>query len=819
MPVPSPTKPHLVLGATGRAEAFTSPRGGGGDGPRIPARDRAAHAAGLLHDVDTVAQHEDHVLTEREHRGIDAQEGIIIEFDADPGFELALDSLQDQRRGVELLAVRDAPTMQATVFVPHGQLQWLTRRIEEYRDKETKNLRPLHEPLVARIAAIRAAALRSFWTDDQAEFPGPGTTIWWEVWLRAGANRAAVRDSFVLHATRMGLTVKAESLELLDRTVMLARGTPEAMAQSVELLDCFAELRRAKELAGDFLEIPAGEQAAWGDSLQHRLEPPSADSPAVCLLDSGLNAHPLLDGAVWLRDTVMARSLGVDDEHGHGTEMAGIALFGQSLPDVLAATGPVQLQHGLESIKVGPNPPPTDPELYGLLTAQAAYTAEASAPDRRRSFSLAITALDSRDRGKPSSWSSAIDSLTSAATEKPDLARVVFIAAGNVDDWRRGAYPDANHIDGVHDPGQAWNAVTVGAYTRRTRIAPGRWAGWRPIAQDGGLAPTSTTSLVFAKHWPTKPDIVMEGGNCAIDDDGNVDTPDDLRLLTTHRRPMQRWFTTTGDTSAATAQAARLGALIQSKYPTLWPETVRGLVVHSAEWTPRMLADAASNKVQLLRCFGHGVPDAGRAMWSASNALTLIVEDELQPFVKKKGQSTPTANEMHLHELPWPQSALEALGALDVELRVTLSYYVEPNPGRRGRASRHVYPSCRLRFQVRRPTETLDAFRARVNKQARDEETGSVSKGSDSDGWSIGYNLRHLGSIHQDTWQGSAANLANRGALAVFPATGWWKTSTGQNRFHSRLRYALIVSIRTSRTDVDIYTPVLTQVGLPITIT
>ena len=36
-------------------------------------------------------------------------------------------------------------------------------------------------------------------------------------------------------------------------------------------------------------------------------------------------------------------------------------------------------------------------------------------PDKPRVFSMAITSLDDRDRGRPSAWSSAVDQLTSDA--------------------------------------------------------------------------------------------------------------------------------------------------------------------------------------------------------------------------------------------------------------------------------------------------------------------------------------------------------------------------------------------------------------------
>jgi len=39
---------------------------------------------------------------------------------------------------------------------------------------------------------------------------------------------------------------------------------------------------------------------------------------------------------------------------------------------------------------------------------------------------------------------------------------------------------------------------------------------------------------------------------------------------------------------------------------------------------------------------------------------------------------------MHLHDLPWPTEQLQALGGAQVTLRITLSYFIEPNPGERG---------------------------------------------------------------------------------------------------------------------------------------
>ena len=41
-------------------------------------------------------------------------------------------------------------------------------------------------------------------------------------------------------------------------------------------------------------------------------------------------------------------------------------------------------------------------------------------------------------------------------------------------------------------------------------------------------------------------------------------------------------------TSAATAEASRLACRIMAEKPNYWPETIRALMFHNAEWTKNM---------------------------------------------------------------------------------------------------------------------------------------------------------------------------------------------------------------------------------------
>jgi hypothetical protein len=714
----------------------------------------------------------------------------------------------------------------ATVFVPEGQLRVFERKLRDYIDPEkstTKGRRG--EALINSLENIRRAVLRDLWTDPVLEVPTTGEPVWWEVWIRSGASVERFRG----HAARLGITVGRQVLRFQDRSVILARATVDQMSLSIDLLDSIAELRGARSLICELLELSPREERARIDALRNRIESPSGNSPAVCLLDTGVDiGHPLLEPALPRENahSYDEPNWGVEDRQGHGTEMAGFALFGGELENVLLTDDLISLRHQIESVKILPQNGANDPELYGEITLAAAARVESQEPNRRRVFSLSVTHQKCQD-GRPTSWSSAIDLLCSGAGELLNPARLVCVSSGNAEMVDGYTYPDSNHTDCLEDPAQSWNALTVGAYTEKTTVQEQDFSGWEPIAPAGDMSPSNTTSMSWPGEWPNKPDLVLEGGNWARDSEtGLVDKPDSLSLLTTRLRRDSRLLCYSGDTSAATAQASRLGALVLSEYPDLWPETIRALLVHSSRWTPAMRhqfqGQARRRKMQnLLRCYGYGVPDLDRAVHSLRHQLTLVVQETIQPF--RADGSQAKSNEMHLHRLPWPKEVLEGMGEAQVRMRVTLSYFIEPKPGQRrgpgGVGRRYRYASHGLRFAIKTARESEVEFLRKVNKADRieGEETGSDW---DTDNWLIG-RARDRGSIHSDIWTGDAVALADKELIAVFPVLGWWRDTRQTERINRSVRYALVVSIESdaaeveiegARIPVDFYTEILNQI-------
>ncbi|MEX0642302.1 MAG: S8 family peptidase [Pirellulales bacterium] len=559
------------------------------------------------------------------------REGIALEFSGEPGFDLRFDQLDPKAsEGIELMNVRHRPdaSVSATVYVPPGKISNFFRRLDRYEQGSTRG-----QELLDSVAQIRLAAVRAFWTDHR-DFPADANeAIWWEVWVRSGNNPQEHDEAFSRFATALADTPFRAGMgyvQFPERLVLLVRGSVNNWSEHPEVLNLIAELRLAKEVPTELVQLTPAEQAQLVADATSRITTASLDAPAVCVLDTGVwRDHPLLQDSLAASDAqAVDPDWGPSDDTGHGTEIAGLTLFGQDLQALIEGGDGHRLTTRLESVKILPPRGSNDAANYGHVTQKGVARAEAAQPRRPRTVCLAVTA-DDRDQGYPSSWSGAIDE--HAAGVLDGRRRLYVVSTGNNLDVVRPKYeyPTSNHTDaGIQDPAQGWNAITVGAYTDCVNIRNPDFEGWRPMAPAGGLSPTSRTSMMWAERdWPLKPDIVMEGGNWAIDADAMVSPCIDLELLTTTSAPSGRLLDTMRDTSAATAQAARMASLIQAQYPDLWPETVRALLVHSARWTDQMRSEFPSDDQEtlqgLLRCYGYGVPDLDQALWSMENQVDL----------------------------------------------------------------------------------------------------------------------------------------------------------------------------------------------------
>jgi hypothetical protein len=797
------------------------------------ARDRAEHGRRLQGELDAALAMADQARPTDDR--LPPITGARIEVELRRGTDPEVLNLKREgiRAGASKFAANsDRRTI--ALYVPDEARPAFTAILNDYLTGEVSQQtgNPPQSGKVEAIEEFRQFRLASAWTDDPDALPrGAQDVIWWGLWC----HRDSVQEvETICESLDVQMAAADRRLVFPEIVVIPVYTTRAAVELMLFASGGIAELRRASDNPVFYTDDVAGDQHEWVDDLAARVVWPGANVPAVCVLDTGVNrGHALIEPALSEGDMhTLDSRWGKDDQHesGHGTGMAGLVLHGD-LTGALSDTASRTLRHRVESVKVLPPEgfDANDPRSYGVLTQAAVALPEIQAPERGRVFCMAVT-NDSVSGATASSWSAAIDQAAVGRMvgdgEDADVAendrpkRLFIVSAGNTPSETDYARLRAQDEFPIEDPAQAWNALTIGGCTDLVDIHDEGFEDWTAMASVGTLSPHSRTSALWRQGVaPIKPELVMEAGNRAVNP---VHTEclsmGSLSLLTTGKDVTGEPLISFDATSAAAGQAARMAAQIQAQYPDYWPETVRAVMVHSAQWTPAMLAelDATQSKrarYEMVRRFGYGVPSLERALASASNHIALFAQVEMQPFASGGGRRF---NKCHYYTLPVPAGMLEALNNESVELKITLSYFIEPNPGLSANVDPQRYQSHGLRFDHQRRRETLTRFKQRVNAAEReDSRRRPPSEGADPN-WVLGEDSISAGSLHCDVWRGAAIDLLGRDTLCVKPVNGWWRNRASLDICNRKSRYALIVTLRALNPGVDIYTPIRTSIGLPV---
>ncbi len=739
---------------------------------QIRQRNRVIHGNRILRQLKAIRQQFQVAKEVELPENIIRDDAIYVTFTSEWGYPLKFDQLHQNTDSPTYQIVNikqekhpeqgDQYRYRVAVMLTKGGVSHFIKKAEQYLTENTKdrdgNLTdtPKSNPLIANIENIQLATLRAFWSDEpEIPFPDENDVIWWEIWFRKTNDDLNKIKEVVINLKTIGAEIGQSQLDFPEHFVRLVKGSANQLSQSLMLLDNLSELRQPQEVS-DFIThdgITIAEKEQWVQDLFERTENLfDENSVIVCLLDSGVNnQHPLINASLpnerlytWIDDWGKFDSV---RGGGHGTGMAGLTLYGD-LTTALSTRETIQLYHGLESFKIYHPDSANDPEMYGAIYEYACSAPLVDNPNNPRVFCLSVTNKHFVFRGRPSSSSASVDKIAFGNILYPVEPQLILVSGGNVKINTAEEYPGKNYYESVQDPAQAYNAITVGSYTRKDRIDTEEWPGWNPLASSGGMAPSNSSSGTWETQWPNKPDIVMEGGNLAHREN-EVDFKDSLQLLTTHKDFRISNFQSFGDTSASVALASKMAAELKTEYPDSWPETIRGLMVHSAEWTEAMLEDRNLNfetdRRALLRSVGYGVPILEKAKYSANQSLTLIAQRTLQPYRLERSQ--PRYNEYHLYELPWPAEVLrDEIGDGDATVKVTLSYYIEPNPGNRQYASNFRYHSHELDFKLIKRLETINEFKRRISAASSGtEEQEDETIDTTSELWTLRERVRSKG--------------------------------------------------------------------------
>ncbi len=445
-----------------------------------------------------------------------------------------------------------------------------------------------------------------------------------------------------------------------------------------------------------------------------RTPPPPGDAPGVCAIDSGVtSAHPLLGPAVGEATAVPAQLGDPSDPHGHGTLVAGLALYGDVAQCIEQRRFVPQLR--LFSARVLNANNEFDDE--SLITTQMVQAIEyfkntygcrvfnASLGDPRTPF----------NGGKLSPWAAILDHLAR------ELDIVIVVSAGNYEHEPPGANDPDHHVSGyprylldppakIIEPATGCIVLTVGALANSAQVPPGAaGVGFRPIAQPGEPSP-------FTRSGPgiggaIKPELCADGGNRGYNGTTRrLQDLTELAIISTNREYLTRLFAVDSGTSFAAPRVAHAAARLFGRFPRASANLIRALLASSAtvpEPASTLLEPIGDDAVRQV-C-GYGVPSQERAGSSESNRVVLYAENAL-PF-----------DRFHIYEVPVPD---EFYGDYDGDRRISVCLAFDPPV----RHSRLDYLGTTMSFRLIRgknPTDVAEAFRSRTKEEPKVERIGS----------------------------------------------------------------------------------------------
>lgn len=783
-------RPHIFLG-NNLAENIDFSLITGGGHKSVRECNVAEHAFKLRSAYETAIKQAQGELARRAAEGQPTSRGYYLHFDLDKEAPIPFEQLDSSRKGPKLLQIslnkddnNKVDSQSATVFLPQSNEKWLPGKLDEYETKKTKSNQPKNKPLINAMNSVKVASAKQLFPQpSEYESLSPSIPYDFEIWIDKDVDDI---QKLFDDIDRMGFVFDRDNILQFDRvTIILVRGTKGTIDDIPYALDNIEAVKRYYN-PSEILQNHE-DNRDWAKLFADNIVPQlDENSPRISILDRGINyEHPQLSHYLQssrCKSVVDDRPLYFEDDHGTG--MAGLSLFGD-LTNQMGNPGKLIVNHDLASVKLQVPRKPNPPKLYGKLTIDAINESDAM---NANLYCMAITEEKEHNDGAPTSWSAAIDQ---ALYNNGECNRLMVLAAGDThsEDIHHGHYLEDINGQSIQSPCEALNAVVVGSYTTKIHCRD----GYVPEAPVNGISPFTRTSMLW-KGNNCKPDIVMEGGNMGYRPVYNDSSMPELGLVTTSsaipNTPLQDF----NATSASSALAARLAAQIKYANPELSMLSVRALMIHSAEWTDEMKQIDKKKSVVMAYC-GYGVPNEDAAIASDDTAATFIFENEIVPF--REGRDTNAYNDMHIYDLPWPKDLLLKMGAENVRLRVTVSYYIEPSPTQKGIYNKYRYQSAGLAFDVKTANESREQFIARHNGNHPVEDRSSNNPGR----WEIGQQLRSSGTVQSDWFECAAAELATCNEIVVYPTSGWWKYRK-LNHIKNKIKYSLVVTITTKSTPI-----------------
>ncbi|WP_181258968.1 S8 family peptidase [Nitrosospira multiformis] len=531
------------------------------------------------------------------------------------------------------------------------------------------------------------------------------------------------------------------------------------------------------------------------------IQKPDAGSPAVCVIDSGIQEqHPLIAAAIeeslsqcFVPGVALTDVADYVSPGGHGTRVAGAVIYPREVPVTGVFKIPCWIQNARVLDKDNRLPVMLYPPLY-LRAIVTKYTREG----KTKLFNHSIAAYRPCRLRHMSAWAATIDWLSweydvlffQSAGNLPDNSKAVPFRMGILDHLESGhTYPGYLTRDSsrIPCPSESLQALTVGSVNHESFID----GNLSSFGSAGELSSFSTTGLGV---WGSiKPDVVEYGGGMVRDTSSPpmLTTPPEvcteLIRSTMYGGPLSARDDV--GTSYAAPKVASIAVALQRLLPNEPSLLYRGIIVNSARWPE--WAESAANKLHVLKQIGFGIPDLDRATSNNLFRVTLI----------SSGENRIRAKEAHIYQIPLPLEVREPGDDFKIRIDVTLSYVAKP---RRTRRNIRQYLSTWADWQSSKIGETVTSFKNRVLHDGdlahiEDEDVIPWTIRERDDWGEIKNVKRNTGTVQKDWVVISSHQLPTDFCIAVVGHAGWDKDPDAY------AKYALVVKFEAVNQDLEIY--------------
>ena len=556
----------------------------------------------------------------------------------------------------------------------------------------------------------------------------------------------------------------------------------------------------------DNVQQPTGQEPFTGQvDAQFELRPPDQNSPTICVIDSGMQEqHRWLEAAIRSSESACFIPGKQPDDvadyvraGGHGTRVAGAILYPQAVPNASQIQAPFWLLNARvldDDNKLLANIFPA------ALLRKIVSLYKASCGTRIYNHSIAASCCCRIDR--MSIWATEIDLLSyrddilfiqatgniSRSNQLPNIPGILEHLQNN----RR--YPTylLEPSSRIANPAQSLQALTVGSIATE-------------LYQDQNIAsmaptenPSAFTRTGFGLWDSIKPDVVEFGGDYAADT-GNppaLTTPPNVcpELIRSTLNGGPPYARDGIGTSFAAPKVTHIAGQLAGLFPNRETLLYRALIVNSARWPQWAEQANITNRPNIVRSIGYGVPSLDRATENTANRITLITE---QPYEIK-------AQEGYIFGIPIPGELRRPGDEFQIRIDVTLSYAAEP---RRTRKARRGYLGVWVDWKASKRREPFDAFKGRALK-----DIDSIDNADDGNfPWTLGNKrerdgvtdgvTRKNGTLQKDWTIVNSYELPDMFGVVVRGHKGWARLDP-----EATAKFSLAVSFEALGAGLPIYT-------------